>query len=65
MLVIPAIDISEGKAVRLRQGDMAQKTVYGEPVDFAVRWQQAGSRLIHVVDLDGAMAGRPRRLTCP
>ncbi len=62
MLVIPAIDISEGKAVRLRQGDMAQKTVYGEPVDFAVRWQQAGSRLIHVVDLDGAMAGRPANL---
>jgi len=62
MLVIPAIDLSEGKAVRLRRGDMAAKTVYGEPVDFALRWQAAGALLIHLVDLDGAIAGRPANL---
>jgi len=63
MDVIPAIDLSEGKCVRLRRGDMAQKTVYGDnPVEFALRWEGEGAQIVHVVDLDGAMAGSPQNL---
>lgn len=60
MLLIPAIDIKNGRCVRLRQGRMDQETVYGEdPVAMAGRWIKAGARRLHVVDLDGAIAGRP------
>ncbi len=63
MLVIPAIDLSEGQVVRLRRGDMAQRTVYSsDPVAVARRWADAGAQIIHVVDLDGAVSGRPRNL---
>lgn len=59
MLVIPAIDLSEGRCVRLVRGDMAQKTVYSDdPPGVARRWAAAGAQLIHVVDLDGAVSGR-------
>lgn len=60
MLVIPAIDIKDGRCVRLRQGQMDQETVYGEsPLDMAKRWITAGARRLHIVDLDGAIAGKP------
>jgi phosphoribosylformimino-5-aminoimidazole carboxamide ribotide isomerase len=58
LLVIPAIDLSEGRCVRLVQGDMHQKTVYSDsPADVARRWVDDGAELIHVVDLDGAVSG--------
>lgn len=61
MLVIPAIDLKEGRCVRLCQGDMAAETVYSENVpQVARKWQQGGAGLIHVVDLDGAVGGEPR-----
>ncbi len=60
MLLIPAIDIKDGKCVRLRQGDMSQDTVYSEsPVEVARRWVNAGARRLHIVDLNGATDGRP------
>ncbi len=60
MLVIPAIDLKDGKCVRLRQGRMDQGTVYSDdPVEMAARWAEAGARRLHVVDLNGAFAGRP------
>lgn len=58
MIIFPAIDLSEGKVVRLRQGDMAQKTVYADdPAAQARAWQDQGAEALHLVDLDGAMAG--------
>lgn len=63
MLVIPAIDLKDGRCVRLRQGDMAAETVYSEDVRaVAAKWQEAGASLIHVVDLNGAVEGAPRNL---
>ena len=60
MIVIPAIDLRGGRCVRLLQGDFARETVYGDdPVRMALRWQEAGAALLHVVDLDGAREGRP------
>jgi phosphoribosylformimino-5-aminoimidazole carboxamide ribotide isomerase len=60
MIVIPAIDLRDGRCVRLLQGDFARETVYGDdPVRMALRWQEAGAALLHVVDLDGAREGRP------
>jgi phosphoribosylformimino-5-aminoimidazole carboxamide ribotide isomerase len=60
MLLIPAIDIKGGKCVRLRQGDMDEETVYSDdPVAMARRWVEAGAQRLHIVDLDGARAGRP------
>lgn len=63
MLVIPAIDLKDGRCVRLRQGDMAAETVYSDDAPaVARRWQEAGASLIHVVDLNGAVDGEPRNL---
>lgn len=60
-LVIPAIDLKEGRCVRLRRGRMDEATVYGDdPVAWAQRFEAAGARWLHVVDLDGAFAGGPR-----
>jgi phosphoribosylformimino-5-aminoimidazole carboxamide ribotide isomerase len=59
MELIPAIDIKDGKCVRLRQGRMDAETVYGDPVDMAERWVAAGARRLHLVDLNGAVNGRP------
>ena len=60
MLIIPAIDIKDGKCVRLRQGDMDQETVFSDdPVAIAERWVEAGARRLHLVDLNGAFAGKP------
>lgn len=61
MLIIPAIDIKDGHCVRLRQGDMADATVFSEdPVGMARHWQAQGARRLHVVDLNGAAAGKPK-----
>jgi phosphoribosylformimino-5-aminoimidazole carboxamide ribotide isomerase len=63
MILLPAIDILDGKAVRLARGDFAKQTVYDlDPVDAAVRWAGAGARSLHVVDLDGARSGAPVNL---
>ena len=63
MLVIPAIDLKDGRCVRLRQGNMADETVYSDDVaSVAGKWQQAGATVIHVVDLNGAVEGEPRNL---
>ena len=60
MLLIPAIDLKEGKCVRLRQGRMDDDTVFSDdPVAVAGRWVAAGAKRIHLVDLDGAFAGKP------
>jgi phosphoribosylformimino-5-aminoimidazole carboxamide ribotide isomerase len=60
MLIIPAIDLKEGKCVRLERGVMSTATVYSdEPVTTAKRWQMEGAQRLHVVDLDGAFAKRP------
>ncbi|PLX98008.1 MAG: 1-(5-phosphoribosyl)-5-((5-phosphoribosylamino)methylideneamino)imidazole-4-carboxamide isomerase [Desulfuromonas sp.] len=61
MIVIPAIDLKEGKCVRLEQGLMEKDTVYSDdPAAQALHWQQQGAELLHIVDLDGAFAGVPR-----
>ena len=60
MLIIPAIDLKNGSCVRLRQGRMEDVTVYSDdPVATATRWVEAGAKRLHVVDLDGAFAGKP------
>jgi phosphoribosylformimino-5-aminoimidazole carboxamide ribotide isomerase len=60
MLLIPAIDIKDGKCVRLKQGDMNEETVYNEtPEQFADKWVDAGARRLHIIDLDGATTGKP------
>jgi phosphoribosylformimino-5-aminoimidazole carboxamide ribotide isomerase len=60
MLLIPAIDLKDGKCVRLQQGDMKAVTTFGDdPAAMARRWLEAGARRLHLVDLNGAFAGRP------
>lgn len=60
MLLIPAIDLKQGKCVRLRQGRMEDDTVFSDdPVAVAGRWVEAGAKRLHLVDLDGAFAGEP------
>ncbi len=60
MEILPAIDLRGGKCVRLRQGDYNQETIFGDdPVAMALRWQEAGGDWLHLVDLDGAKAGKP------
>ena len=58
MIIFPAIDIRGGKAVRLYKGDFSQETVFGDPVEMASRWEAAGGQFLHLVDLDGARAGK-------
>jgi len=61
MLIIPAIDLKDGKCVRLKQGDMKDATVFSEdPAAMARQWLEQGARRLHVVDLNGAAAGRPK-----
>jgi phosphoribosylformimino-5-aminoimidazole carboxamide ribotide isomerase len=60
MIILPAIDIKDGRCVRLFQGDYAQVTTYDDdPVQVALRWQDAGAKWLHLVDLDGAAEGYP------
>jgi phosphoribosylformimino-5-aminoimidazole carboxamide ribotide isomerase len=61
VLIIPAIDLKDGRCVRLKQGDMSTATVFSEdPVATARHWAEQGARRLHVVDLNGAIAGRPK-----
>jgi phosphoribosylformimino-5-aminoimidazole carboxamide ribotide isomerase len=63
MLIIPAIDIKDGHCVRLKQGNMNDATVFSEdPGGMAKHWQTQGARRLHVVDLNGAAAGKPKNL---
>ena len=64
MVVIPAIDVKDGRCVRLRQGDMAAETVYSADIaSMAKRWEEAGAPLIHLVDLNGAVEGEPKNFS--
>ena len=61
MLIIPAIDLKDGRCVRLKQGDMNTATVFSDdPVAMARHWAAKGTRRLHIVDLNGAIAGRPK-----
>ncbi len=63
MLLIPAIDLKDGQCVRLKQGDMDQATVFSEdPAAMAAHWLGRGARRLHLVDLNGAFAGKPQNL---
>ncbi len=63
MLIIPAIDLYDGACVRLYQGEERQRTVFSaEPLEVAYKWQAAGAKLLHVVDLNGAFEGQPKNL---
>jgi len=58
LLVIPAIDLRQGRCVRLYQGDPSRETVYGDnPVEVALQWEKLGAKMLHLVDLDGAFSG--------
>lgn len=60
MLIIPAIDLKDGQCVRLSQGRMERATIYSQdPAEIAGRWQAKGAQRLHIVDLDGAVAGKP------
>jgi len=64
MLLIPAIDLKDGQCVRLKHGDMAQATTFGDdPAAMAAQWLEAGARRLHLVDLNGAFAGKPQNLS--
>ena len=61
MIIIPAIDLKDGKCVRLLQGDFSRVTIYSDqPVEMAKNWQKRGAERVHVVDLDGSRAGLPQ-----
>src|SRR5690554_324809 len=61
MLLIPAIDLQDGRCVRLRQGDLNDSTVFSEdPAAMAEQWLDQGARRLHLVDLNGAVAGKPK-----
>lgn len=63
MLLIPAIDLKDGQCVRLKQGDMDQATIFSEdPAAMARKWVDLGARRLHLVDLNGAFAGKPKNL---
>ena len=63
MIIIPAIDIKQGRCVRLLQGEMDKETVFSDdPAAMARRWEDEGAELIHVVDLDGAVEKKPKNL---
>jgi len=61
MLILPAIDLKDGRCVRLVRGEADQETVFSnDPVEVALRWREQGAEYLHVVDLDGAFEGEPR-----
>jgi phosphoribosylformimino-5-aminoimidazole carboxamide ribotide isomerase len=63
VIIIPAIDLKDGKCVRLAQGDFNRITVYSDdPVEMALKWQEKGAKRLHVVDLDGSREGSPRNM---
>jgi phosphoribosylformimino-5-aminoimidazole carboxamide ribotide isomerase len=60
LIVIPAIDLKDGRCVRLKQGRMSDETVFSDvPEEMALRWYEQGAKRLHIVDLDGAFRGRP------
>jgi phosphoribosylformimino-5-aminoimidazole carboxamide ribotide isomerase len=62
VIVIPAIDLRDGRCVRLREGRADQETVFSDdPIAVALQWKSLGARRLHIVDLDGAFAGEPRQ----
>ncbi|MCP8616115.1 1-(5-phosphoribosyl)-5-[(5-phosphoribosylamino)methylideneamino]imidazole-4-carboxamide isomerase [Salirhabdus salicampi] len=63
MIIFPAIDIRDGKAVRLVQGKYDQQDTYGDPVEMARKWVEKGATFLHIVDLDGALVGESKNLT--
>lgn len=63
MIIIPAVDIRGGRCVRLLQGDFDRETVFADdPVEIAKKWASLGAERLHVVDLDGAKAGKPQNV---
>ena len=61
MLLIPAIDLKDGRCVRLKQGNLDEETIFSEDsVEVARRWRDEGAERIHLVDLNGAFAGKPQ-----
>lgn len=63
MLIIPAIDLRNGKCVRLVEGRVDRETIYSDrPAEMALKWQSKGAKFLHLVDLDGAFAGEPKNL---
>lgn len=61
--IFPAIDLKNGKAVRLYKGEMSSAKIYGEAIDFAKKFQDMGAKWLHIVDLDGALNGEPKNFT--
>ena len=60
LIVIPAIDLKGGRCVRLKQGRMSDETVFSDvPEEMAVKWYEKGAERLHIVDLDGAVQGKP------
>jgi phosphoribosylformimino-5-aminoimidazole carboxamide ribotide isomerase len=64
MLIIPAIDIEQGKVVRFVKGRYKKKIYSDDPVEVALRWQNLGAKMLHIVDLEGAKEGRIKNLLC-
>jgi phosphoribosylformimino-5-aminoimidazole carboxamide ribotide isomerase len=63
VIIIPAIDLKDGRCVRLAQGDFRRVTVYSDdPLGMAMKWQENGAERIHVIDLDGSLSGSPRNM---
>lgn len=63
MIIYPAVDIREGKCVRLTQGEFNKQTVYSDsPVEMALKWEKCGAQYLHVVDLDGARTGKAQNI---
>jgi len=64
MLIIPAVDIKNGRCVRLKQGDFEKEVIYGDdPIEVAEKWEKQGAKLVHIVDLDGAKTGKVKHLS--
>lgn len=57
MIIFPAVDLQNGQAVRLKQGKANESTIYGNALDFALKWQECGAKYLHLIDLDGAFDG--------
>lgn len=63
MIIYPAVDVREGKCVRLTQGEFNKETIYADnPVEMALKWEKAGAQYLHVVDLDGARTGKSQNI---
>jgi len=62
MNLFPAIDIRDGKCVRLIQGDYGKQQIFGDPIEMAKKWEVAGAKFLHIVDLDGALVGEAKNL---